>query len=68
MENIIKEMIEYANNTHNYEVAEMVSNILSKYAETFNCPSNWRNLGEEIAEEYNGNEWIMENCKLYDYI
>lgn len=68
MEEIIKEMIEYAGNTHDYKMAEIAAKLLSKFAETWNCPSNWKNLGEELAEEYNGNDWIMENCKLYDYI
>lgn len=34
---------------------------------TINCPSNWRDIGEELAEEYKGNDWVMENCKLYEY-
>lgn len=67
MENIIREMIESANNHHNCEMANAVYELLSQFADTFNCPSNWRDLGEHMAEEYNGNDWVMENCKLWDF-
>lgn len=67
MENIIREMIESANNHHDYEMANAVYKLLSQFASTFNCPSNWRDLGEHMAEEYNRNDWVMENCKLWDF-
>lgn len=28
---------------------------------------NWRDIGEELAEEYQGNDWVMDNCRLYEY-
>ena len=67
MKKIIEEMIEYAEKNHDCEVANMVNELLSKFAYTSNCPSNWRNLGKELSEENKENEWIMENCKLYDF-
>lgn len=67
MENIIKEMIEYAEKEQNYEVAEMVYKILSEFAYTINCPSNWREMGEFLLKKYEDNDWIIENCKLYDF-
>lgn len=67
MESIIKEMIEYVDKTHNYEVAGMINKLLSEMEYTCNCPSNWKNLGEELAKEYVGNDWVMDNCKLYKY-
>lgn len=42
-------------------------NLIDKMAVTINCPSNWRDIGEELAEGYQGDEWVMENCKLYEY-
>lgn len=67
MENIIREMIESANNHHDYEMADVVYKLLSRFSTTFNCPSNWRNLGEQMAQEYAENDWVMENCKLWDF-
>lgn len=68
MEKTIKKMIEYADKTHDYNVAEFVADLLNNLSVTSNTPSNWRYLAEELAEEYNGNDWIMDNCRLYDYI
>ena len=67
MKEIIKNMIEDASIHHDYELAEHVYKLLSEFAITFNCPSNWRDLGEQFAEEYAGNDWTMENCKLWDF-
>lgn len=67
MENIIRGMIESAKNHHDYEMAETTYKLLSKFANTCNCPSDWRDLGEQMAEEYAGDDWIMENCKLWDF-
>lgn len=67
MENIIREMIESANKHHDEDMADAVYKLLSQFAGTFNCPSIWRDLGERMAEEYAGNDWVMENCKLWDF-
>ena len=37
------------------------------YTSTFNCPSNWQEIGEKMAAHFQGNDWIEENCKLYDF-
>lgn len=67
MENIIKEMIRSADIHKDYELAEIIYKLLSEFACTFNCPNNWQDLGEALAQEYAGNDWIMEYCKLWDF-
>lgn len=67
MENIIYDMIASAYRHHDYEMAVMAYKLMSEFAVTVNCPSNWRDIGEVMAEEYNGNDWIEENCKLYEF-
>lgn len=74
MKNIVKEIIELAEECTNsgeidigYNLAEIAEKLIAEMALTINCPSNWRNIGEELAEEYNGNNWVIENCKLYEY-
>lgn len=67
MEKVIRDMIEIANLHHDEDMAEAVYNLLSQFAQTFNCPFNWRGLGKQMAQEYAGNDWIMENCKLWDF-
>ena len=67
MENIIDDMIASAYRHHDYEMAAMVYKLMSEFAVTANCPSNWRDIGEVMAGKYNGNDWIEENCKLYEF-
>lgn len=67
MEDIIRKMLDNVNKYHDEEMANMVYELLSQFASTFNCPSNWRDLGERLANEYAGNDWIIENCKLWDF-
>lgn len=67
MKENIKRMIEYAEQNDDYELADIIKEIIFKFAITINCPSNWRDIGEELAEEYSDNEWIMDNCNLYDF-
>lgn len=67
MEKVVKDMIDCANIHRDYEMANAVYELLSQFATTFNCPSNWRDLGEQMAKEYDGNDWVVENCKLWDF-
>lgn len=70
MKDIIENIIELATVNQDYELADLVSDLIDKLASTFNAPSNWRNIGEELYAEFNGNQekgWAIENCKLYEY-
>lgn len=67
MKEIIKEMVINAEIHHDFELAESVYKLISKLAETFNAPSNWQDIGEELAEEFSCNNWIMDSCKLYEF-
>lgn len=74
MKNIVKSIIETAQECKNggnydtaFSLADIAKNLIDKMAVTINCPSNWRDIGEELAEEYQGDDWVMENCKLYEY-
>ena len=74
MKNIVKSIIEAAQeckNGGNYDtassLADIAKNLIDEMSSAMNCPSNWRDIGEELAEEYRGDGWVMENCKLYEY-
>ena len=67
MYNVIKRMIIRAEKNNDFDLADDVYEILSALAVTFNAPSDWRDIGEELAEEYSNNNWIMDNCKLYEF-
>ena len=67
MYNVIKKMIIRDKENNDFDLADDVYEILSTLAVTFNAPSDWRDIGEELAEEYSNNNWIMDNCKLYEF-
>lgn len=50
-----------------YELIRFVRELIDKFAETINCPSNWRSIGEELAEEYKDNSWVFDELELWNY-
>lgn len=71
MKNIIKNLINIAEKTENidtqYEILNEVKNLIYELATTYNCPSNWQSIAEELAEEYKGKHYIYEALGLWDY-
>ena len=67
-ETIIK-MIETAEQTGNFEIMELIGDIIDRFAITINCPSNWRDIGTELEKIYNTDEysWVYETLKLWEY-
>ena len=59
MKSIIKRMLNKAYSEEDLELAELANNLMYKFADTCNCPSDWRNIIEELFEEYQNNEWLM---------
>lgn len=60
----IRELIEIAMNEENYltreSIMEKVRDIIDILQDTINAPSNWRDIKEELQEEYKN-----ENDVLY---
>lgn len=50
-----------------FELIRFVRDLIDKFAETINCPSNWRSIGEELAEEYKDNSWVFDELELWNY-
>lgn len=70
MKNIVKSIIKTAQECKNsgnhdtaFNLADIAKNLIDEMAVTINCPCNWRDIGEE----YQGNDWVMDNCRLYEY-
>ena len=40
---------------------------MEELADTINCPSNWRNIGEQLAQKYKDNDWVYSYMQLYYY-
>ena len=68
MEQTIRNMINQAETEENYSLIEYARQIVDELAITINCPSNWRNIGEKLAEEYDSDSWVYENMELWNYI
>lgn len=68
MEQTIRNMINQAETEENYSLIEYARQIVDELATTINCPSNWRNIGEKLAEEYYSDSWVYENMELWNYI
>lgn len=75
MKETIKDMIEKAiwyyervdNIDEAFELIRFVRELIDKFAETINCPSNWRSIGTELAEEYKDNSWVFDKLELWNY-
>lgn len=68
MEQTIRNMINQAETEENYSLIEYARQIVDELATTINCPSNWRDIGEKLAEEYDSDSWVYENMELWNYI
>ena len=60
MKEIIKYLLNRAIDERDLELAETASDLMGELAGTYNCPSNWRSILDELYEEYKDNEWIIE--------
>ena len=60
MKDIIRNILDKAYEEKDLYLANIANDLMEKLANTFNCPSNWRNVLEELYEEYKDNEWIIE--------
>ena len=71
MKEAIKNLINIAEQTDNFDtqqaILEQIEGILSTLSYTINAPSNWRNIAEELAEEYKDNHDIYEALHLWEY-
>lgn len=75
MEKIIRDMVEkaiyYKENLKLYdearELLQFAREIIDEMATTINCPSNWRDIGEELAEEYKDNDWVFDGLELWNH-
>lgn len=67
MEQIIRDMIKQAETEKDYTLLEYVQKLIWELADTINCPSNWRSIGEELAKEYESDSWVYEELALWDY-
>lgn len=61
MKEIIRNMLDKAYEEKDLDLANIANDLMGELASTFNCPSNWRNILDELYEEYKDNEWIINS-------
>ena len=64
----LQSALKHITTTSELDLAESICKLICELESTFDSPSNWQNIPEELAEEFNGNDWVMENFKLYEYV
>lgn len=67
MEDIIQMMINQAETEENYSLINYAKLLIEELAGTYNAPSNWRDLGENLAEKYNESSWVYEELELWNH-
>ena len=60
MKEIIKQLLDKAYEEKDLDLANIANDLMGELASTYNCPSNWRDILEELYKEYKSNEWIIE--------
>lgn len=68
MEEIVKEIIEQAEDERNFTLICLVRDILAMFATTINCPVDWRCIGRKLAMEYDEDSWMYDNLDLHKYV
>ena len=68
MKKIILSMIEQAEAEENYSLINYAKCLIDEFAETINCPSNWRNIGSELAQKYDSCDWVYGELELWNHV
>lgn len=68
MEQNIINMINQAEINKDYDLIGYVKELIREFANTINCPSNWRNIGSTLAETYDEESWTYGQLELWDHI
>ena len=65
VEDIIRELLVKAADEEDLELASITNDLMAKMAGTYNCPSNWRNILEDMFTEFQDNKWLMD--AIYEF-
>ena len=65
MKDIIRNILNKAYEEKDLDLANIANDLMGELASTYNCPSNWRDILEELYEEYKNNDWIIES--VYEF-
>lgn len=70
MKEIILSMITLASKNkddNDYDQMKNIKQLLSFFAQTINAPSNWREIGEQLKDTFDENDWEYEQLELWNH-
>lgn len=50
-----------------YDLLMIAERIINELATTYNAPSDWRSIGEELIDYYKDNGWVYDGLRLRNY-
>lgn len=68
MYEIIKNMAVEADQYKDYKFIDHIKALIDTLALTINAPSDWRDIGEKLATEYDSDSWIYEQLELWNHV
>ena len=53
----------------NYQIYDCIKDLLTTLATTYNAPSDWRNIGEQLEQKYKneGDNFVYNRLELWEY-
>lgn len=68
MKDIIRNILNKASEERDLTLADIANDLMATLAMTYNCPSNWRTIIEELYSEFKYNEWIVDSVYEFSII
>ena len=68
MKNIIRNILDKAYEERDLDLANIANDLMGELASTYNCPSDWRCILDDLYEEYKDNEWIIRSVFEFEII
>lgn len=68
MEKIIEQILFMAYDEKNRDLANVASDLMFELSNTYNCPSDWKAIPEELYQKYKDNEWIVNAVFEFQYM
>ena len=68
MKSIIRNILDKAYEERDLDLANIANDLMGELASTYNCPSDWRCILDDLYEEYKDNEWIIRSVFEFEII
>ena len=59
MKDIIRNLLQLAADEENLDLASLANDLMGELTGTYNAPSDWRRILDELYTEFKHNEWLV---------